>query len=178
MSISLSNLDPDFRAKVETLLERCRQRGVVMTPYCAIRTPFEQGKLWRQSRTIQTIRAKLSELRRKGAPFLAHCIESVGPQNGPPVTGAVPGLSWHQWGVALDCFWRINNVAEWSPDRGGPANGYRIYAHEASLLGLTAGGYWQSLKDWPHVQKLKSDSPDKAGRTLAEIDAEMQRRFG
>ena len=82
MSRDLNALVPEFRLKVEELLPICDQSGYTMRQFFTIRTPFEQGKLWRQSRSSQEIQEKLSELRNKGAGFLAHCIESVGPQNG------------------------------------------------------------------------------------------------
>src|SRR6185369_14731386 len=99
------------------------------------------------------IALKIASLRDQGAPFLAHCLESVGPQSGDPVTNAIPGLSWHQWGEAMDCVWIVDGAAEWSTTRKvNGVNGYRAYANEAVRLGLTAGGFFRSLKDWPHVQ--------------------------
>jgi hypothetical protein len=59
---------------------------------------------------------------------------------------------------------------------GRNLNGYRLYAELARDAGLTAGGYWQRLKDWPHVQQR----PDEVENhySLPEIDAAMQQRFG
>src|SRR5688500_11665145 len=105
MAADLEPLVPEFRAKVDQLITRCQREGVEMRPYFAIRTPFEQAKLWRQSRTREEIMNRMATLRAAGAEFLAHCIESVGPQNGLHVTNAPPGLSWHQWGEAVDCVW-------------------------------------------------------------------------
>jgi peptidoglycan LD-endopeptidase CwlK len=94
------------------------------------------------------------------------------------VTNALPGLSWHQWGEALDCFWVVDGAAEWSTRRlVNGLNGYHVYADEAKRLELTAGGFFRSLKDWPHVQLDKAGSP--LGRfSILEIDAEMKSRFG
>lgn len=178
MAISLEGLDPEFRAALDATLDACADVGVTMIPYFGKRTPFEQGKLWRQSRTRLQIDAGIQKLKDHGAPFLAHCIASVGPQHGPPVTGAMPGLSWHQWLEAMDCYWERDGKAEWSTDLLGSNNGYRIYASKATAAGLTAGGYWQSLKDWPHVQKRASGSPLSEGMTYAAIDAAMEQRYG
>ncbi|CAN5395361.1 hypothetical protein BH10PSE3_BH10PSE3_36880 [soil metagenome] len=178
MGITLDGLDGGFKTKLQKTLNTCAQRGVIMTPYFGIRTPQEQGKLWRQSRTSADIQAKLADLRAAGAHFLADCIDHAGPQNGPNVTGAIPGLSWHQWGEAMDCFWRLDDKAEWSTTRGGAANGYRIYAAVAVETGLTAGGLWSSLKDWPHVQLRKAGSPLQVGITLQAVDARMKATFG
>jgi peptidoglycan LD-endopeptidase CwlK len=178
MPISLDGLDPDFRLTLETTLDGCARRGVQMVPYFGIRTPFQQGALWRQSRSADQVSDKIAELNERGATFLAKCIESVGPQHGPPVTNAIPGYSWHQWGEAMDCYWLRNGKAEWDASILGNSNGYRIYADQASKDGLTAGGYWQSIKDWPHVQKRKAGSPSDSGYTLLQIDAKMKTIFG
>jgi len=114
MSRDLDSLVPEFRSKVEELLVLCDQSGYSMRQFFTLRTPFEQGKLWRQSRSSQEVRQKISELQNGGADFLALCIDSVGPQDGRHVTNAIPGLSWHQWGEAVDCFWLLDGNAEWS----------------------------------------------------------------
>jgi hypothetical protein len=116
-------------------------------------------------------------LRAEGANFLAHCLESVGPQHRDPVTNALPGFSWHQWGEAVDCFWLLDGRAEWSTTRKvNGENAYRVYAHEATTLGLTAGGLWPRFKDWPHVQLRSASSPSSLG--VDKIDQAMQERFG
>jgi hypothetical protein len=174
----LNTLVPAFRSSVETLLGRCRTRGVELRPYFTLRSPFEQAKLWRQSRTTEEIVGTIAELKKAGALFLAHCLESVGPQSGRHVTNAPPGYSWHQWGEAVDCFWAVSGRAEWSTQkRVKGQNGYRVYAEEAGKLRLTAGGLWASLKDWPHVQLRREGSPGQV-MTVQEIDTAMRERFG
>lgn len=168
----------DFRPKVIALLERCTARGATMRPYFTLRSPFEQAKLWRQSRSKQEIEARIAELESKSALFLADCIRRVGPQLGDPVTNAIPGLSWHQWGEAVDCFWLVAGKAEWSSRKKiNGLNGYQVYAEEAEAAGLTAGGHWSSIKDWPHVQ-LRSASSPLESMSLIDIDKEMKQRFG
>ncbi|MGR9051612.1 MAG: M15 family metallopeptidase [Gammaproteobacteria bacterium] len=177
MSRDLNDLVPEFREKVETLIAHCNDSGYPMRQFFTLRTPFEQGKLWRQSRSSHDVQKKIAELRDSGAGFLAHCIESVGPQDGRPVTNAIPGFSWHQWGEAVDCFWLVDNQAEWSTRRQiDGKNGYMNYADLARSMGLTAGGFWKSLKDWPHVQFRKESGPGRVF-SLQEIDKEMEKRF-
>jgi len=178
MAANLKDLVPGFRQKAETLIKNCTQSGIEMRPFFTIRTPFEQAKFWRQSRTKEEIRKKISELKKSGADFLAFCLESVGPQNGEHVTNSIPGFSWHQWGEALDCFWVVDGKAEWSTTKKiNGVNGYRVYADEAKKLGLDAGGFWSSLKDWPHVQLRSVSNPGKVF-TLMHINQEMKNRFG
>jgi hypothetical protein len=149
-----------------------------MRPNAALRSPFEQAKLWRQSRTTEEIQSEIEELRAEGADFLADCLESVGPQNGKLVTNAIPGKSWHQWGEALDCFWVVNGKAEWSSvKKVNGLNGFQVYAEEGEGLGLTAGGHWSGLKDWPHLQLRSASSPMQV-MSILEINAAMKERFG
>jgi peptidoglycan LD-endopeptidase CwlK len=179
MAVALDGLDPAFRSKVEDLLAVLKGIGVDMRPYFGLRTLHEQAILWRQSRSKEEIAAAIQKLHNANADFLADVLKSVGPQHGPHVTNALPGLSWHQWGEALDCFWSLNGSAEWSASRiADGINGYRVYADRAEDLGLNAGGHWGSFKDWPHVQMRSAGSPIGAGMTLAEVNAEMQQRFG
>ena len=175
----LESLEDDFQLLAEILIDNCLKRRIKMIPYFGIRTPYKQAELWRQSRSTAEINRKIRFLESKDAKYLAHCIDSVGPQYGGTVTNAIPGLSWHQWGLALDCFWELRGKAEWSisaHDASG-LNGYLVYASEAKKLGLTAGGYWQSLKDWPHVQAKKQSNPLRA-YSYAEISEIMEKRFG
>ena len=178
MAADLNLLKPEFKAKVDELLQKCNAKGIIMRPNEGLRDPFTQAKYWRQSRSSQQIAAKIADLKAQGAPFLAFCIESVGPQHGDPVTNAIPGLGWHQWGEALDCFWVVDGEAEWSVKRKvNGQNGFQVYAQIADQIGLTAGGLWTSLKDWPHVQLRKAANP--LGQfTLPQIDAAMKSQFG
>lgn len=176
MAADLSKLNPEFKDKVEKLLARCRQHGVEMRPNAGLRDPFEQGRLWRQSRSIEEIKKMIDTLEKQGAPFLAECIRSAGPQHGTHVTDALPGFSWHQWGEALDCFWVINGAAEWSTKKMvNGINGYHVYADQAEVVRLTAGGHWKSLKDWAHVQ-LRGDGVHKI-ISLPQINDAMRRKF-
>ncbi len=178
MSRDLNDLAPEFLPKVEKLLLLCEESGYLMRPFFTLRSPFEQGKLWRQSRSSQEVQQKIASLKNNGGEFLAHCIESVGPQNGRHVTNAIPGLSWHQWGEAVDCFWLLEGKADWSTRKKVEGiNGYRNYAEKAKSLDLDAGGHWASFKDWPHIQMRKVSSPSRL-YSLPEINAEMVARFG
>jgi peptidoglycan L-alanyl-D-glutamate endopeptidase CwlK len=139
---------------------------------------LHQAKYWRQSRSKEAIQRKIQELRDEGADFLAHCLGSVEPQHGDPVTNAIPGLSWHQWGEALDCFWLVNGEAVWDLTTVvNGLNGFMVYADEATKLGLDAGLFWQSFQDSPHVQLRKESNPSKIF-SLQEINQTMEEPFG
>ena len=177
MPADMNDLIPEFRQKAEALLEKCAQRGIEMRPYCTLRSPFEQAKLWRQSRTGEEVQTKIAELKAAGADFLVFCFEHVGPQNGRHVTNALPGFSWHQWGEAMDSFWVVEGKAEWSTRKTiDDVNGYKVYAEEAVNLSLEAGGNWSSLKDWTHIQ-LRPESNPGSVFTLMQINDAMKQRF-
>jgi hypothetical protein len=175
---ALENLVDGFRQKVVELIENCKNRGIIMRPYFTLRDPFTQAKLWRQSRTSQKIKEKIDELKNQNAPFLAHCLESVGKQHGPHVTNAIPGLSWHQWGEAVDCEWVVNGETVWSTEETVDGlNGYMVYAAEAKKLELEAGFFWTTFQDSGHVQFRKAANP-LGDLTIVQIDKEMENRFG
>ena len=177
MSAKIEDLIPEFQAKANQLLANCRARGVEMRPVFTVRTPFEQAKLWRQSRTGEQVRAKVAEFRQKGAPFLAFCIEDVGPSSGPKVTNAPPGLSWHQFGESMDCVWIVNGKEVWDTARKvNGVNGFQVYAEEAKKMGLNAGLFWNSFQDPPHVQLRAESNPAKVF-SLQQIDQIMRERF-
>jgi len=178
MPMDVTKLRPEMKKKLAELLKNCRAKGIEMRASDGLRTPLEQARLWRQSRSSEQISAKIKELQDAGAVYLAGVLSAIGRQSGPDVTGAIPGYSWHQWGEAVDCFWLVDGKAEWSLTRKvGGLNGYVVYANEAEKLGLTAGGHWPRRKDWPHVQLRSANGPGDA-MTLLQIDAEMQKRFG
>ena len=179
MAADLSLLVPELRTKLELLLKACADRGVTMRPYDGLREPVTQAKFWRQSRSSEEVAAKIAELRSLGADFLADAIVSAGPQNGPHITGAIPGLSWHQWGEGCDSFWLVDSKAEWSTTKTiNGVNGYQLYAAEAVNAGLTAGGNWPNFKDWPHVQLRATNSPLHEGMSITDVDRAMRERFG
>ena len=177
MAADLELLLPDFRDSVKELIRICEEREVIMRPIEGLRFPEKQAIYWRQSRTREEIERRIAILRNAGAPFLANVLVSVGPQHGKHVTNAIPGLSWHQWGEAVDCVWIVEGRAVWDVEsRVNGVNGYLVYAEEAQRLGLNAGAFWRTFKDFPHVQ-LREDSSPRSVMSLQEIDAVMTTRF-
>jgi peptidoglycan L-alanyl-D-glutamate endopeptidase CwlK len=85
-----------------------------------------------------------------------------------------PGING---GEAMDCFWVVEGKAEWSTRKTiDDVNGYKVYAEEAVNLGLEAGGYWSSLKDWTHIQ-LRPESNPGSIFTIMQISDAMKQRF-
>jgi hypothetical protein len=175
MLADLETLEPEFKHLAYVVLIRCMARGHLLVPYFAIRSPEEQARLWRQSRTRGQVLAKIEQMRSQGMSWLAQVLSAVGPQEGPRVTGAPPGLSWHQWGEGLDCYADADGVpggpADW--DDGNPA--YRVLAEEAAALGLKCGLFF-TTPDPGHLQLRPGEVLDY--HSAAEIDAVMRARYG
>lgn len=174
-SRDLAYLEPGFRGLAATLLEACAKRGVAMKPFFTIRGPAVQAKLWCQSRTVAQIVKAGAQLCEAGAPSLATLLGEEWAKTGPAVTNALPGMSWHQWGEAIDCFVvGPEGKAIWDARHMG----YRVYAEEAQKLRLEAGGLWPRFPDAVHVQLRGEQSPLKANMTWPQVEAAMKERFG
>lgn len=161
-------LNRSFRSVVNLVLEECEKEGIKMVPYKTFRSPEEQAKLWRQSRPTWKIRNRIQKLRNYGLEYIPDIIENVGPSSGPHATNAIPGMSFHQFGHAVDCYWEIEpGKAEWSTvKKVDGKNGYEVYANIAKKYGLESGHFW-SFRDSPHIQSFNVSNPMK----LIDLDS-------
>lgn len=168
----LDGLVPKFKGKVERLLHNLKGRGFIFVPYFTVRDPYDQARLWRRSRTTREVRSATEILRLNGASFLAHALDVVGPQlTGPWATNALPGLSWHQWGEAVDFYLDDGEGgADWFSDEG-----YEALAKEAKNLLLVSGYFW-TTPDKNHIQYRVGKPTD--GMSIKEVSLEMEKRFG
>jgi hypothetical protein len=166
MSRNLDDLQSDFRAAVDLVLADCLSLGVEMRPFHTVRSPHHQARLWRQSRTWAQIQAAIETMRSQGAPWLASVLLDVGPQSGRHATGALPGRSWHQWGLAVDCF-LVGPQGEALWDSLEP--GYDVYAQAAIKRGLHLGPSWDRV----HIQ----GPAGSVTRTWPEVDKAMRQRW-
>jgi len=162
-------LVPGFRCAYADLLDGLQAAGHELRPFFTLRTPSEQAKLWRQSRSTAEIEAAAKRLRLAGAPRLAGVLIEVGPQFGRWATNALPGYSWHNWGEAADAF-VVGPAGEavWDADDAG----YRAYAEAAEEVLLTSGASWG---DPVHVQLRSDEVPDLM--TAEQIERAMLVRF-
>lgn len=173
MSRDLALLDPEFRKRVEIILGRVNSEtdAYQLRVFYTLRTPKEQAKLWRQSRSSEQIRNTVAMLRRHKANFLADTIYSVGPQHGRWATNAFPGQSWHQWGMAVDSFVVMDGRAVWNSRHAG----YQRYAAIGKEEGCTCGAYWRRA-DAVHIQM--TDEKVTQLHSWIEINDAMKDRFG
>jgi len=158
-----------------------------MRQFYTQRTPWQQARIWRSTRSTNEVVQATERLKANKAPFLAQIVLEVGPQYSPPsarghLTNALPGVSWHQWDEALDCFWLLHGKAEWSIKKEVElstsllGNGYQVYADETLELGLFSAGLGWGW-DWPHVQLRNTASPLNE-YSWQQIDHEMLEKFG
>lgn len=168
-----SHAVPAFREAVERAADAfATTTGINLLCYCWARDPWTQARLYRQSRSTAAIRQAVEKMRNQGAPWLADVLWDVGPQRtAPAVTGALPGLSWHQWGEAVDAVPVEAGVALW--DR---RDLFAAWGQAARAEGLTWGGDWKR-PDRPHAQLRAESSPLRAGLSMAQIDAMMRERW-
>ncbi len=175
MGRKISELEPAFSEKVNKMLSELTEMHIVMKPFWTVRPPLVQAVMWRQSRSSKEIERAIDMLDSKEAHYLAEVLDHVGPQYGPPITNALPGQSWHQWGQAIDLFWLVSGKAVWSVRKKiDGLNGYREMSRRAIENGLTSGGRW---KDWPHVQLRSEGAPTRLYKWV-RISKVMEDRFG
>jgi peptidoglycan L-alanyl-D-glutamate endopeptidase CwlK len=157
MALDFTLLDPTFCPLAEQLIQTMKDKGYEINPYYGLRTLEEQAKFYRRSRPTHVVNIAIQNLRDQGCDYLADIMTSVGPQPyGPWATDALPGESYHEWGLAMDCLL--------TP---GAASDYEIYAETARDLGLTAGYYFHDC-DMGHVQLGSTNLP--LGYNLKQIN--------
>lgn len=119
----LNSLEPGFKEKVIELLKRAEDKtGRRWVVTCGRRTMHEQSVLYAQGRT----------------------------KPGKVVTKAPAGYSAHNYGLAADLapLEEATSQIDWDC----PRKFWELMATEAIALGLTAGYYFKSLFDGPHVE--------------------------
>lgn len=169
-SRKLSDLTIATREKAETVIQKCSDIGVDILIYCTLRSVEEQSKLYRQSRSWSEIKDKILALNNRGFVTLANILDNVGPCNGPAVTNAGPGESFHAYGLAFDGVPLISGKAAWS--YSSAKEHWDAFAEAGRLAGLEVGADWTTFRDRPHMQlgrgsnPLKMYSPDQINKML------------
>ncbi len=127
--VDQSKLEPYFLSLCIQLVINCAKRGYVYYATSGIRTWKESQDLYNKGRN------------EKG--------EVVEPKL--VVTRALPGQSYHNYGIALDfCLDKDLDKVGLQPD--WDVKSYRVLGEEAVKLGLDAGVFWKSFVDAPHIQ--------------------------
>ncbi len=157
----LNDLTPGVRERAEAVKRECQAQGFDLSIYCTLRTLEEQARLFRQSRSLAEIKAKMADLAGRGFGFLAEILEAVGPCNGPHVTNAGPGESWHNYAEAFDAVPLVGGKPAWEYT-GETMRLWDAYGAAVRKCGLYWAGDWKSFKEFPHAQSSPVGNPLKA----------------
>ncbi len=158
-SRNLEDLEPEVADAAHRVLEVCTEVGIDLLIYCTLRSPAEQARLYRQSRSIETIMKKVRSLRARGFDYLAEILLEVGPQSGPHVTNAGPGESFHNYGLAFDAVPMIGGKPAWNYLNAREQ--WDAYGECVRQVGLEWAGDWVSFREYPHAQRGRRGNPLK-----------------
>lgn len=176
-NIILNELDTDFSERIKILLDNCNAKGINFRLVEGIRNPFKQAVYWKQSRSSVEVKKTIKRLQNQNADFIAYCLFIIGEHSiGNLITNALPGISWHQYGLAVDCVWVVDSNPCWDINKfHNGVNGYDILAHEAEKLNICSGHNWKSIKDSYHLQANFTSPSDIY--SLEEISSKMEIRY-
>lgn len=173
MAADLAQLDPLLQKAIAGVYRGCLAfpGHFEFRPNFTGRTPWQQARLWRQSRALEEVADAVQTLKTKGADYLAQVLEEVGPQHGPWATNALPGQSWHNWkpARAVDSFLVRAAAAVW--DGGDP--GYLALRTVGERLGLTS---LARIHDYGHLQLDADELPQRY--SLAVLSETMRSLWG
>jgi len=134
----LAQVYPRLADLIEKLSTRCILEGFYITVAQGLRTVEEQQALYEQGRTTP----------------------------GKIVTNAQGGHSWHNFGLAVDCYPEDSDgKVDWNADHPHWKTMERI----GVSLGLTSGANWVRIVDAPHFQitgRFPVGAPDDEVREL------------
>jgi len=172
-SRDLNDLLPQAKTNAEKVIEVCEQVGFDLLIYCTLRSPQEQAKLYRQSRSWAEIKNKMLSLKDRGFEFIADILDEVGPCTGPHVTNAGPGESWHNYGEAWDAVPLVSGKAAWVY-QGAKAE-WDAYGECVRQVGMQWAGNWTTFREYPHAQLRPGGNPLKQYKP-DEVLKMMQKR--
>lgn len=166
----ITDLIPEMAMKVKDMIDICSDHGMEIMCYCTYRSPQEQAKLYRQSRTLAEVQAKAQSMRERGFERLAQILLEVGPVPGvlgKHVTMAGPGESWHCYRRAADCVPLVGGKAMWNNSYPG----WQVYGQAVEAVGLEWAGRWRTFKESPHCQMpIRPGANPLATLTPEEVD--------
>ena len=153
---ALHQVEIPLRLSMGHIRIQMQGQGYGLLIYCGYRSPQEQAKVYRRSRTWAEIVAKISWYEESGFDMMARCLEDVGPQHGTVGqhrTWVGPCESWHQYQQALDAVPVLDGQLCWTYPAESDAERVVWKTYEA-LIGqeaLSWGGHWKN-PDACHVQ--------------------------
>lgn len=167
-SRKIDDLEYGLRSRVRAMVRDLDKEGITLLIYCTFRSPEEQARLYRQSRSWEEIDMKVRKFKDRGFEALARILVGVGPQKGflgRHVTFAGPGESFHQFRLAVDGVPIINGKCGWS--KTIYKKQWEAYGEASKKHRFFWAGNWKSFKEFPHIQSLPGSNP------LKILDPEM-----
>lgn len=143
----LDGLHPQVKKVANQLIADAKAKGIKIVIYEGYRSWDEQDELYKIGRQIRT-----SEK---------------------PVTNARGGESFHNFGLAFDfaLIEPITNDISWDIKRDANKNGKSDWFEVAEIgkrLGLSWGGDWKQIKDYPHFEMTFGKSLKEWQKTVRE----------
>lgn len=141
MNKILEKVYPAFKIRAEDLMKEFNRHykdAYEIRPFSGLRTLQEQAFLWRAGRTTKLIRDEITMLESMGCDLMAEAFKKTIPNPEKRIlTKAMPGQSYHNYGVAIDfvVFDLKSRKANWD----GKHATYKKMAEIAEYLGLEAG---------------------------------------
>lgn len=132
---------PILADKIRQLHDLLEKEGIEIRVIMGLRTWEEQDALYAKGRTTE----------------------------GPRVTNAHGGQSWHNFGLAVDvCPSQYGPDKPYTPDWNESHPAWKRMVEAGVSLGLTSGAFWRTIHDVPHFQftGLWPATPNDAVREL------------
>ncbi len=153
-SRDIKDLRPDVMEKAENLLTECQHQQLDILIYRTLSSLEEQARLFCRGRTSAEIEAVAARLEREyNRPDVSAVLLNVEPQNGARVTNAAPGMSLHNYGLALDAVPLRDGKPVWGAKEEEDIAIWHRYGQAAEKVGFEWGGRWTRFRDMPHIQE-------------------------
>jgi len=154
-----SLLHPAIRLDVISLLSVCVEKQVPIRIVQGLRTHEDQSLLYGKGRSTEQLAAVGIDVK-YAKPF-----DKI-------VTKALPGSSWHSYGLAIDfCLLRGEKQISWDRDEDLDRDGEKDWGEVVNAFmskGFEWGGNWTNFPDYPHLQKTFGLTIKKAKELIAQ----------
>jgi len=152
-SRNIEDLQPQTLEKAKLLLVECRDNGLEILIYRTLCRLEDQAKLFRRGRSYSEIMAMAHRLEKEyDRADISAILLAVGPQYGSRVTNAAPGMSLHNYGLAIDAVPLRDGKPVWENIEHNDLELWYRYGEAAERVGFIWGGRWIRFRDMPHVQ--------------------------